>query len=190
MKKLCVYCGSQPGLRPEYIEAAKALGQFLPSVGISMVYGGGDIGLMGAVADAVMAAGGEVIGVIPHHLVALEVGHRGLTQLIEVADMHARKAKMAELSDGFLALPGGIGTAEELIEMFTWLQLSIHGKPVGILNTLGYYFHLLEFFKHMETEGFLKGVHREMLLDDVDAPRLIERMRSFVPVPISKLPLR
>ena len=190
MKRICVYCGSRPGFNPLYLKGATELGRFLASEGIAMVYGGGDIGLMGAVADSVMAAGGEVIGVIPHHLVNLEIGHRGLTQLVEVDGMHARKAMMEELSDGFIALPGGIGTGEELLEMMTWLQLGIHGKPVGILNTLGFFHHLLEFLRHMEREGFLMGVHRDMLLVDEDPRSLVSSMRSFVPVPISKLPLR
>jgi uncharacterized protein (TIGR00730 family) len=187
MKRICVYCGSCPGHSPAYKQAAVELGVFLANAGISMVYGGGDIGLMGAVADSVMAAGGEVIGVIPHHLVELEIGHRGLTQLVEVDGMHQRKSKMAELSDGFIAMPGGIGTAEELLEILTWLQLGLHGKPVGVLNTLGYFYHLIEFISHMEKEGFLKDVHRDMLLVENEPLNLVSRMRSFVPISFSKV---
>lgn len=162
------------------------LGALLAAEGIGLVYGGGSIGLMGALADAVLAKGGEVIGIIPHHLIAMEVGHRQLTSLIAVDSMHARKHQMADLSDAFIALPGGIGTAEELLEVFTWLQLGIHAKPVAILNINGYFDHLLQFLAHMEESGFLKREHREMLIIEQDAARLLDQLRGFVPARVDK----
>lgn len=141
---------------------------------------------MGVLADAVLAAGGEVTGIIPHHLIAMEVGHHKLTSLIAVDSMHARKHQMAEMSDGFIALPGGIGTAEELLEVLTWLQLGIHSKPVGILNTNNYYDHLLRFLEHMEQSGFLKREHRLMLMVEENPAHLLERLKTFVPTRIDK----
>jgi len=186
MHRICVYCGSSPGFDPVYLAAAAELGRFLAAQNISLVYGGGNVGLMGALADAAMAAGGEVIGIIPHHLIAMEVGHRKLTSLIAVDSMHARKHQMAGLADGFIALPGGIGTAEELLEVFTWLQLGIHAKPVGVLNVNGYFDGLLQLLAHMEQCGFLKRVHREMLIVDRDAASLLDQLRGFVPARIDK----
>jgi uncharacterized protein (TIGR00730 family) len=186
MKRVCVYCGSSAGFDPSYKSAARELGAFLAAQKIGLVYGGGNVGLMGALADAALASGGEVIGIIPHHLIAMEVGHRRLTSLIAVDSMHARKHQMAELSDGFIALPGGIGTAEELLEVFTWLQLGIHAKPIGLLNINGYFDHLLEFLAHMEQSGFLKRAHRDMLLVEQSPAALLDQLRGFVPTLIDK----
>lgn len=186
MRRVCVYCGSSAGFDPVYKSAAVELGALLAAEGISLVYGGGNIGLMGALADAALAGGGEVIGIIPHHLIAMEVGHRQLTSLIAVDSMHARKHQMADLSDAFVALPGGIGTAEELLEVFTWLQLGIHAKPIGLLNVNGYFDHLLQFLLHMEQSGFLKREHREMLILDRNPVSLLDQLRGFVPTRIDK----
>ncbi|HEX4139462.1 MAG TPA: TIGR00730 family Rossman fold protein [Candidatus Methylacidiphilales bacterium] len=186
MRRVCVYCGSSTGFDPIYKAAAIDLGALLAAEGIGLVYGGGNIGLMGALADSALAAGGEVVGIIPHHLIAMEVGHRQLTSLIAVDSMHARKHQMADLADGFIALPGGIGTAEELLEVFTWLQLGIHAKPVGVLNINGYFDHLLKFLAHMEQTGFLKREHREMLIIEQNAARLLDQLRGFVPVRVDK----
>ncbi len=186
MRRVCVYCGSSPGFDPVYKTSATEMGALLAACNIGVVYGGGRVGLMGAVADAALAGGGEVIGIIPHHLIAMEVGHRELTSLIAVDTMHARKHQMADLSDGFIALPGGIGTAEELLEVFTWLQLGIHAKPVALLNVNGYYDGLLQFLAHMEASGFLKRAHREMLIVETDARRLLDALRGFVPARVDK----
>ena len=156
MKRICVYCGSALGRDPNQAETASAFGQLLGRRGIGLVYGGGNTGLMGRLADAALAAGSDVIGVMPRHMLEREVGHRGLTRLIEVADMHERKRTMAELADAFVALPGGIGTLEELFEIFTWRQLALHAKLVGLLNTAGFYDHLLQFLDHVVEAGFLR----------------------------------
>src|ERR1043165_174167 len=144
-RRVCVFCGSSPGARPEYRQAAEAMGRLLASRRIGLVYGGGNVGLMGLLADAALSAGGEVIGVIPRHLDAREVAHRGLPDLRVVASMHERKALMADLSDAFIALPGGLGTLEEMFEILTWAQLGLHRKPCGLLNVLGYFDRLLSF---------------------------------------------
>jgi uncharacterized protein (TIGR00730 family) len=163
MKRVCVYAGSSFGASSKYSAVAAELGHACAERGIGIVYGGGSVGLMGMLADAALAAGGEVIGVIPRAMIAEERGHHGLTQLIPVETMHERKFQMAQLSDAFIALPGGIGTLEEVVEVFTWLQLGIHLKPVGILNAHGFYDQLLGFFDHLLTEQFLTPVHRGML---------------------------
>jgi uncharacterized protein (TIGR00730 family) len=186
MRRICVYCGSSGGFDPVYKMAAVEMGRLLAARKIGLVYGAGNIGLMGALADAVLANGGEVTGVIPHHLIEMEVGHNQLTSLIAVDTMHIRKHRMVDLSDAFIAMPGGIGTAEEILEVFTWLQLGIHAKPVALLDTNGYYTHLLQFLEHMETTGFLKREHREMLIVDDDIPRLLEKLEAFVPARIDK----
>ncbi len=186
MKRICVYCGSSGGFDSVYKAAAVALGTELAARKIGLVYGGGNVGLMGALADAVLAAGGDVTGIIPHHLIAMEVGHRNLPSLIAVDSMHARKHQMAEMADAFIALPGGIGTAEELLEVLTWLQLDIHSKPVAVLNTNHYFDHLLRFLEHMEQTGFLKKEHRLLLIVEDEIPRLLERLENFVPVRIDK----
>lgn len=186
MRRICVYCGSSAGFDPIYKSAAVELGKILAERNIGVVYGGGKVGLMGILADATLAAGGEVIGIIPHHLIAMEVGHQELTSLIPVDSMHARKHQMAEMADAFIALPGGIGTAEELLEVLTWLQLGIHSKPVGILDTNNYYAHLLRFLEHMELAGFLKGEHRRMLLVGQNPADLLRQIDAFVPTRIDK----
>jgi uncharacterized protein (TIGR00730 family) len=161
--RICVYAGSNPGTNPAYAEAAGELARLLASRDIGVVYGGGKVGLMGTLADAALAAGGEVIGVIPQDLMDREVGHGGVTELHVVASMHERKALMAELSDAFVALPGGIGTLEELIEVYTWSQLGLHDKPMGMLNVAGYYDGLAALLDHAVQEGFLRSQHRAAL---------------------------
>jgi len=184
IKRLCIYCGSSPKIDPLYIEVATAFGTYLAQQNIALVYGGGRIGLMGALATGTMAAGGEVIGVIPRQLAALEVAHKNLTTLITVDSMHERKSRMAELSDAFTALPGGIGTIEEFFEAYTWLQLGIHHKPVSLLNTAGYFDHLIAFIRHMETTKFLKPHHHDVLIVDEEFPSLIAKLRAFDPTPL------
>ncbi|MBN2753034.1 MAG: TIGR00730 family Rossman fold protein [Rhodospirillaceae bacterium] len=163
LRSVCVFCGSSPGLHPLYGEAADALGIALAKAGLRLVYGGGKVGLMGRIADAALAAGGAVVGVIPRFLMDLEVGHLGLTEMHIVSSMHERKAMMAQLSDAFAVLPGGIGTLEEMFEILTWGQLGLHPKPCGILNVSGYYNRLSGFLDHMVDEGFLKTSHRNAL---------------------------
>jgi uncharacterized protein (TIGR00730 family) len=182
LRRLCVFCGSRSGLRPNYLEQARALGKTLAQEGIGVVYGGAHVGLMGAVADAAMANGGEVIGVIPEALVAREVAHGGLTQLHVVKTMHDRKAKMAELSDGFIALPGGLGTLEELFEVVTWAMLSIHQKPIGVLDTDGYWGSLFAFLTRAANEGFIDPAHLALIHRDEAPLALIDRLRAHVPI--------
>src|SRR5580658_2020359 len=181
MRRLCVYCGSSFGLDPRFQAAAEALGALLARRKIGLVYGGASVGLMGAVADAALEAGGEVIGVIPKSLVARELAHKGLPDLRIVGSMHERKATMAQLSDGFIAIPGGIGTLEELFEIWTWAQLGEHEKPCALLNTDNYYAPLLSFLDKVVSDGFLKPAHREMLLVDSDPDRLLDRLNTYVP---------
>ena len=181
MKRICVFCGSSPGVRPEYAEAARAMGAALAQRGMGLVYGGGRVGLMGIVADAVMQAGGEAVGVIPEALMRREVGHASLTELHVVASMHERKALMADLSDGFIAMPGGYGTFEEFCEVITWSQLGIHPKPCGLLNVAGYYDAMLAMFDHGVAEGFIRPQHRALVLTEADPAALLERMRGFAP---------
>ncbi len=179
MNRLCVYCGSSSGADPIHREVAGNLGALLALRGIGLVYGGGNVGLMGAVADGALRAGGEVIGVIPSALMDKELGHTGVTKLHVTASMHERKQLMADLSDGFIALPGGIGTFEELFETFTWLQLGFHAKPVGLLNVAGFYDHLLTFLRHATDECFLRPEHLAALLVESDAPALLDHMARF-----------
>ena len=179
MKRVCVYCGSSSGANPVHREAAESLGALLAVRGIGLVYGGGNVGLMGIIADAVLRAGGEVIGVIPTALMDKELGHSGVTKLHVTASMHERKQLMADLSDGFIALPGGIGTLEELFETFTWLQLGFHDKPVGLLNVAGFYDHLLTFLRHATAEKFMRDAHLESLLVETNAAALLARMAGF-----------
>lgn len=181
MRRICVFCGSSFGTRPEYAESARRIGRLIAESGLELVYGGGNVGLMGVVADAALAAGGKVIGVIPEALMRWEVGHLDLTELRVVASMHERKAAMAELSDGFIALAGGIGTMEELFEVWTWGQLGLHAKPLGFLDVAGYYAHLHAFLDHMTAEGFLKPRHREMVMVDSDPALLLGRMAGYQP---------
>ncbi|TVT47318.1 MAG: TIGR00730 family Rossman fold protein [Denitromonas halophila] len=178
-KRLCVFCGARPGKRPEYAAAAQALGRTLAERDIELVYGGGNIGLMGVVADAVMSAGGSAIGVIPEALLKWEVGHQALTRLEVVDSMHTRKARMAELSDGFIALPGGLGTFEELFEVLTWAQLGFHGKPIGLLNVANYYTPLVQMVENGVDEGFMKPENAALLLRDGDIDGLLRQMAEY-----------
>jgi uncharacterized protein (TIGR00730 family) len=186
MRRICVFSGSSPGQRPAYREAATALGTLLAREGIGLVYGGASVGLMGALADAARADGGEVIGVIPQSLVDHEIAHTGLDDLRIVGSMHERKALMAELSDAFIALPGGIGTFEELFEVWTWAQLGSHAKPCALLNVLGFYDRLLAFLDHVVAEAFLKPMHRNMLIVEQDAVALLAALRHYQPPAMTK----
>ncbi|GAB4567308.1 MAG: TIGR00730 family Rossman fold protein [Haliangiales bacterium] len=179
LKRLCVFCGSGMGAREEYAAAARGLGELLAARGLGVVYGGGQVGLMGTVADAAMACGGEVIGVIPYGLAAKEIDHRGLSELHVVDSMHERKAMMADLADGFIALPGGMGTFEELFEVLTWAQLGIHTKPCGLLDVAGYYRDLLGFLDHATEEGFIRPAHRGILLTADEPGALIDAMAGY-----------
>jgi uncharacterized protein (TIGR00730 family) len=187
MRRICVYCGSSPGGRPEYAEAARSLARALARREIGLVYGGASIGIMGELANAVLEERGEVIGVMPQALVDKEVSHKGLTELKVVSSMHERKAMMAELSDGFVALPGGLGTLEELFEVLTWSQLGFHSKPIALLNSACYFDHLLLFMNQAVDEGFVKKPHRDMLLVDEEADRLLDLMADYQPARVDKL---
>jgi uncharacterized protein (TIGR00730 family) len=186
MRNICVYCGSSPGARPSYADAARQLGETLAASGIGLVYGGAHVGLMGLVADAVMNGGGSVIGVIPTALQELEIAHTGLTELRVVGTMHERKAAMADLADGFIILPGGMGTMEEMFEVLTWAQLGLHRKPCGLLDVDGYFGSLLGFLDHMVRERFLRPVHRETLLVETDPARLLAALEAYQPPPVTK----
>lgn len=186
MRRLCVFCGSSAGNRPEYLAIAADLGRLVAQRGLGLVYGGGRVGLMGELADAVLAAGGSVIGVIPRALVALEVAHSGLADLRIVDSMHERKAVMAELSDGFVAIPGGIGTLEELFEIWTWAQLGLHAKPCGVLDAGNYFRDLLSFLDHLVHEGFLRAEHRAMLLTAPTGPELLDLLAGYRPPTVEK----
>jgi uncharacterized protein (TIGR00730 family) len=186
LKRICVFCGSNAGSRPEYAGAARELAALMAGRGIGLVYGGGNVGLMGVLADAMLAAGGEVIGVIPASLVAREVAHHGVSELRVVQTMHERKALMNELSDGFVALPGGFGTLNEFFEILTWSQLGIHGKPCGLLNVAGYYDDLLRMLDRAVGEKFLRSAHRDLIITDTDGGRLLGRLAAFVPVTAGK----
>ena len=186
LNTICVFCGSSHGLRPSYRAAAAELGELLAAGGLTLVYGGGCVGLMGTLADSALAASGEVIGVIPQALVAKEVSHAGLRKLHVVDSMHERKALMASLSDAFIALPGGFGTAEELCEILTWGQLGIHEKPVGLLNVDGFFDSLLEWLDHATREGFIRPEHRQLLLADTIPSRLLARLAAYDVPPVEK----
>lgn len=181
MRRICVFTGSNPGRRAEYREAAQALGREMVARGLGLVYGAASVGLMGAIADAVLAGGGEVIGVIPRDLFRREVGHRGLTQLHEVNSMHERKALMADLADGFIALPGGYGTFDELFEIITWEQLGIHTKPIGLLNVAGYFEPLLALIAHAVAEGFVPAQHSNIVIHESSPAALLDRLASHRP---------
>lgn len=183
MQRICVFCGANTGTAPVFRGAAVALAEAIVRRGLGVVYGGGAVGLMGELADAARAAGGEVIGVIPRHLVDREIGHRGLDDLRVVGSMHERKALMSELADGFAALPGGWGTLEELVEVVTWAQLGLHGKPVGILNVTGYFDPLLAFRERAIAAGFVRADHRDLLLVAEDPDELLDRFEAHVPPP-------
>jgi uncharacterized protein (TIGR00730 family) len=181
VKHVCVFCGSRTGDGPAYVEAARQLGQLLAARHLRLVFGGGHVGLMGVLADTVLQAGGEVVGVIPRALVDRELAHGGLTELHIVATMHERKARMADLSDGFLALPGGFGTADELFEILTWAQLGLHARPVGLLNVAGFFTPLLAWLDDVVATGFLRPRHRQLLLDAEEPGQLLDRMLVWQP---------
>ncbi len=178
MKRVCVNCGSSPGAKVDYVRAARSLGSILAESGIDLVYGGAEVGLMGAVADAVLEGGGSVIGVIPEFLDD-KVGHARLSELHVVKNMHERKEKMARLSDGFIAAPGGMGTLEEIFEALTWAQLGLHEKPCGFLNIAGYYDHLLGFLDHALDQRFIRREHRDMVLVDADPEALVQKLLHY-----------
>jgi hypothetical protein len=186
MKRICVFCGSSPGARPEYVAAARQLGHTLASKGIGLVYGGAKVGTMGQLAKAALEAGGEVTGVIPERLVAKEVAFTELADLQVVGSMHARKARMVELSDGFIALPGGLGTFEEFFEALTWAQLGLHHKPCGLLNVCGYYDRLIAFMDHAVAQQFVKAEYRAMVLIDENPEGLLKQFASYRPPEIDK----
>jgi uncharacterized protein (TIGR00730 family) len=186
VKSLCVFCGSASGRRLEYAAAARELGRLLVKQGVRLVYGGGNIGLMGVLADEMMQAGGEVIGVIPRHLVEKEVAHHQVSELKIVGSMHERKALMADLADAFVALPGGIGTFEELFEILTWAQLGLHSKPCGILNVAGYFAPLLAMLQHATDESFLRPEHARLLVAASEPAELLTKLAEFQPVPREK----
>lgn len=189
IRSLCVFCGSSSGASPQYIEASRVLADVMLERDITLVYGGAHVGVMGAIADRLMQGGGRVIGVIPEALMKFEVAHDGLTELHVVSDMHARKAMMADKSDAFVALPGGLGTLEELFEVLTWSQLGIHGKPCGLLNIAGFYDGLLSFLNHVAGEEFMTIAHRELLIAETAPEVLLSRFDSYEPVATSKLTL-
>lgn len=186
MQSICVYCGSAPGRRDVYVAGARALGHALAERGLRLVYGGASVGLMGAVADAVLEAGGEVTGVIPETLMKKELAHPGLTELVVTQSMHQRKMTMADRSDGFVALPGGIGTFEELFEIWTWAQLGMHRKPCGILNVDGYYDKLLAFLDHARDEALLAPSVRDVLQVADDADALLDRFATWQPPNVNR----
>ena len=186
MKSLCVYCGSSSGITPNYADAARKLAQALVERKIALVYGGGNVGLMGIIADEAMRLGGHVTGVIPKALVRKEVGHRQISELHVVENMHERKAMMADLAEGFIAMPGGIGTLEELFEVMTWAQLGFHDKPIGVLNVDGYYDALLAFLQHTVQQGFLRPQHEGLLMVEPDVTALLHRFETFEAEPHDK----
>jgi hypothetical protein len=186
IRRICVFCGSNSGSEKIYTEAARELGALFAREGIALVYGGGSVGLMGELADAVLHAGGEVIGVIPHALWAREFGHRGLTDLRIVDTMHERKAQMADLADAFIALPGGLGTFEEIFEVWTWAQLGLHAKPLGFLDVNGYYTPLMQFLDRAVRERFVRAEHRAIALVDADPASLLKRFESWQPPRVEK----
>ncbi|HKG94614.1 MAG TPA: TIGR00730 family Rossman fold protein [Gemmatimonadaceae bacterium] len=186
LSRLCVFCGSSAGARPEYAAAARRLGRLLAERGIGLVYGGGGTGIMGELADAALAAGADVVGVIPHALRAREAAHRGLSDLRLVDTMHERKSLMAELADGFVALPGGLGTLEELFEIWTWAQLGVHAKPCALLDVEGYYAPLLAFLDRAVEERFVRAPARAMLLVDPDPAALLDRLAAYEPPAVTR----
>lgn len=186
MKYICVFCGSSMGVKPAYKQAAIALGKALAQRKLGLVYGGGNVGLMGTVADATLAAGGEVIGVIPDFMVAKEIAHTGLTQLHIVESMHERKTMMAQLSDAFVALPGGYGTLEEFCEILTWAQLGLHQKPFAVFNIKGYYDSLLKFLDQAVTEEFLRPIHRSLVLEASEPENLLDLLANYQPQNVDK----
>ena len=186
MRAVCVFCGSNPGARPDYLEAAGRTGRTIARAGLTLVYGGASVGCMGAVADAALEQGGRVVGVIPQSLIDKEIAHTGLTENHVTTSMHERKAKMAELSDGFIALPGGAGTMEEMFEVWTWGQLGLHAKPLALLDVAGFFEPLVAFLDHQRAEAFMQPAHREMLLVDRDPAALLDRMAAYQPPTVAK----
>lgn len=183
LRRICVFAGSNPGVRPEYLAAARELGALLAARGVGLVYGGASVGLMGTVADAALAGGAEVIGVIPRALVTREVAHHHLADLRVVGSMHERKAQMAELADGFIALPGGLGTLEEFFEILTWAQLGLHSKPMGLLNAADYYAPVRTLVEHAIAEGFVPAHDRDLLQLRDDPAALLDALAAYQPVP-------
>jgi len=181
LRSICVFCGSADGLKQVYLDAAFGLGQLLARQGITLVYGAGKTGLMGAVADGALSAGGEVIGIVPHNLNTSALIHAGLTRLETSENMHTRKARMSELAEAFIALPGGLGTFDELFETLTWVQIGLHHKPVGLLNTLNYYDPLLHLIEHASREGFLYSEHRHLLVHSPEPEALLDQLRGYTP---------
>lgn len=186
MRSVGVFCGASPGGDPAYSAAARAMGGAIAGRGLALVYGGAKVGLMGALADAALAAGGEVFGVMPEALMDKEIAHMGLTRLDVVPSMHERKARMAEMADGFVALPGGVGTMEEIFEIWTWGQLGFHAKPAGFLNVLGYFDHLKAFVDHAVGEAFLKAPHRDMLIFKADVTEMLDGLAAYKPPVVEK----
>lgn len=186
ISSVCVYCGSSAGRRPAYVQAARTLAAALVGRGIQLVYGGARVGVMGAIADATLELGGRVVGVIPRALAGKEIAHAGVSELIVTDSMHARKTIMAERSDACIALPGGIGTLEELFEAWTWTQLGFHRKPCGLLNPDGYFDALIRFIDHSVAEGYMKQTHRDILLVDEDPQRLLDRLEAYEPPEVPK----
>jgi uncharacterized protein (TIGR00730 family) len=185
VKSACIFCGSSPGARPQYTEATEDLGGLLVEHGITLVYGGASVGLMGRLADTVLSEGGEAIGVMPRALVEREIAHLGLTDLHVVDSMHERKALMAELSDAFVALPGGLGTLDELFEIYTWSQLGLHRKPCGLLNVEGYYQHVADFLDHAVAERFVREEHRDLLIVEDEPQAMLDRLQGFAPATLT-----
>jgi uncharacterized protein (TIGR00730 family) len=187
INRICVFCGTNTGSRSEYGAAARELGRLLAEENIELVYGGASVGIMGELADSVQEHGGHVTGIIPQQLMEKEAAHTGIPNLIVVASMHQRKSQMADLSDGFIALPGGIGTLEGFFEILTWGQLGIHAKPSGILNVAGYFNELIRFLDHAVQEGFLTELHRDAIIVETEPARLLDRMRAYSPPESEKL---
>lgn len=186
MKSICVFCGSSPGARLEYASSARQLGKLLAERGFTLVYGGGNVGMMCQLANAVLENGGQVTGIIPEAIADMEVAHTGLSDLRVVDSMHTRKALMAELADGFIALPGGWGTLEEFVEVLTWAQLGFHAKPCGLLNVVGYYDSLLEFINQTADQQFIQPEHRELILVEENPAALLDRMTAYVAPQLDK----
>jgi len=186
LRNLCVYCGSNPGRQDIYIEAARELGRTMARQGVGLVYGGASIGIMGAIADAVLEAGGRAVGIIPESLMKKELAHRALTELHVTQSMHERKRMMADLADGFVALPGGAGTLEEIFEVWTWAQLGHHAKPCALYNAGGYYDRLAQFLDHMVAEQFVRPQHRDMLIVEDGPQRLLQRLADYEAPAVTK----
>lgn len=186
IRSICVFCGSNPGARPEYAQAARLMGRLFAKQNITLVFGGGSVGLMGIIADEVLACGGKVVGVIPGALATKEIAHANLTEMHVVNSMHERKQLMSDRADAFVAMPGGMGTYEELCEVLTWIQLGIHAKPCGLLNVRGFYDHFTRFLDHAVEERFLRPEHRDILVTDTEPGALLDRLRQWQPPRVEK----